>query len=189
MKKGKALIFSAPSGAGKTTIVRHLIQTFQSLDFSVSATTRPKRQNEQHGRDYYFLSIQDFRQKLEAGEFLEWEEVYQDVLYGTLKSELDRIWALGKHVIFDVDVEGGVNLKSQLGDLALSVFVRVDNIQTLQNRLEKRQSETSESLRARVEKAKSEMRFETKFDKVIVNNEIDQAFLEAEQLTRNFLAL
>ncbi len=187
MNQGKALIFSAPSGAGKTTIVQHLVKRFPILDFSISATTRNKRSNETDGVDYYFLSADAFKRKIDQGEFLEWEEVYSGIFYGTLKSELHRIWHLGKQVIFDVDVEGGINLKSYLGQQARSVFVKVNDVETLRRRLERRKSESEQTLNQRVSKAQYEMQFEDKFDCVIINDQIDSALQEAEQLTSSFL--
>ena len=188
MKKGKALIFSAPSGAGKTTIVRHLIQQHPNLEFSISATTRPKRADEVDGRDYYFLSPEEFKNKIQADAFLEWEEVYTNNYYGTLKSELGRIWQEGCHVIFDVDVEGGLKLKKALGDRALAVFVKVTDLEILRQRLESRKSESSSTLEVRLEKAANEMLYEPRFDHVLLNDNMKKALQEAEHLTSHFLA-
>lgn len=188
MIHGKALIFSAPSGAGKTTIVRHLLSKYPALEFSVSATTRKKRQGEIDGKDYYFLSLDSFQSKIQNDQFIEWEQVYDGLFYGTLKEEVDRIWQAGKHVIFDVDVEGGVNLKSFLKDQALAVFVKVSDVQTLRGRLERRKSETDEMLELRVQKAADEMKFENRFDKVLLNDSIEEAFVNAEKMTEDFLA-
>ncbi len=188
MNNGKALIFSAPSGAGKTTIVRHLIDEFPVLDFSVSATTRTRRKEEVHGIDYYFLSLESFKSKIENQEFIEWEQVYEGLFYGTLKEEVQRVWDAGKHVIFDVDVEGGINLKNFLEDRALSVFVKVSDVSTLRERLERRKSETDDMLERRVQKAAEEMKFESKFDRVLVNDIKEEAFIAARKMTKDFLA-
>lgn len=188
MSRGKAVIFCAPSGAGKTTIVKHLIETIPNLKFSISATTRAKRAGvEEDGKDYYFLSQADFLKKLEAGELYEWQEVYPGVFYGTLKAEVERLWAEGHHVIFDVDVIGGVNLKEALGDRALSVFVNAESVDVLRERLEKRQTETKESLERRVGKAEAEMQYAEKFDYELINRDLKTAFREAEQVVNDFL--
>lgn len=184
---GKALIFSAPSGSGKTTIVRHLLQTNPDLGFSISASTRDKRgRTEQHGKDYYFLSPEDFKNKIDNNEFIEWEEVYEGNFYGTLKSEIQRIWDEGKNVIFDVDVKGGLNLKQYFGDKALAVFVKVPSIEVLKERLNDRGTESPESLSRRLFKAKFEMSFQDKFDYVLVNENLDQSLAEAQKLYDNF---
>ena len=187
MKKGKALIFSAPSGAGKTTIVRHLISKFPNLKFSISATTRERRSTEVDGKDYYFLSEDEFRSKIKDNAFLEWEEVYRGNYYGTLKSELSRLWEAGNHVIFDVDVEGGLNLKEALEDQALAVFVKVSDIATLRTRLESRQSESSSTLEVRLKKAAEEMLYEPRFDHVLVNDDMHVALAEAVEVAQDFL--
>lgn len=184
---GKAIIFSAPSGAGKTTIVRHLLAQFPELCFSISATTRPPREYEQHGRDYYFLSEADFDAKVNAGALLEWQEVYAGVKYGTLKAEVDRIWAAGSVVIFDVDVVGGVNLKKQLGAAALAVFIRVKDVETLKRRLKTRNTESEKTLEMRIGKAVKEMAFEPEFDTVIINEELAQAQADAERVVKSFI--
>jgi guanylate kinase len=185
---GKAIIFSAPSGAGKTTIVRHLmtIESFQ-LAFSVSATSRSQRGNEVNGQDYYFLSPSDFLKKAQAGEFIEWEEVYKDQYYGTLKTEIERIWAMGKHVIFDVDVQGGMNLKKIFGDKSLSIFVQPPSIEVLTFRLRNRSTESPEKIAMRVNKASSEMKFAPKFDCQLLNDDLTKALAEAEGLLHSFL--
>jgi guanylate kinase len=184
---GKAIIFCAPSGSGKTTIVKHLLAIDSRLMFSVSACTRNKRENEVHGKDYYFLTHDDFKNKITNQEFLEFEEVYGGNFYGTLKSEIDRIWALGKTVIFDVDVEGGLNIKKYFGQHALAVFVKPPSVAILEQRLRYRSTETEETLRIRVEKAIYELSYENKFDHVILNDDLDIALGEAEHLINQFL--
>lgn len=184
---GKALIFSAPSGSGKTTIVRHLLQNNTDLGFSISASTRDKRgRTEQHGKDYYFLSPEEFKQKIDANEFIEWEEVYEGNFYGTLKSEIERLWSEGKNVIFDVDVKGGLSLKKYFGDKALAVFVKVASIEVLKERLKDRGTESEESLSRRLFKAKFEMGFEDEFDVVLVNEDRERSLQEAQKLYNEF---
>ncbi|MFZ5551953.1 MAG: guanylate kinase [Bacteroidota bacterium] len=187
MVSGKCVIFSAPSGAGKTTIVHHLLEKFPSLEFSVSACSRSIRPNEKEGEDYYFLTVDQFRKKIAAGEFLEWEEVYKDNFYGTLKSEIERIWKAGKHVIFDVDVVGGMNLKKIFEDKALSVFVKAPSIKHLEERLKQRHTETPESIARRIGKAEKEMLFADKFDYVLLNEKLETAFAEADKVVKKFL--
>ena len=186
--KGKAIIFSAPSGAGKTTIVHSLLDRISSLRFSVSATTRSKRPTEIDGRDYYFLSVDDFKARRESGDLLEWEEVYADTFYGTLKSEVERIWKEGNHVIFDVDVKGGVRLKKILGEKALSVFVKVPSTDVLKQRLLNRKTESEETLNMRVDKALIEMQEEKNFDQVVINDVLDVAIDQSERLVKEFIA-
>jgi guanylate kinase len=189
MSTGKAIIFSAPSGAGKTTIVRHLMGIPDlRLSFSVSATTRQKRDYEIDGKDYHFIAPEDFLQRAKNGEFIEWEEVYNGQYYGTLYSEIERIWSGGGHVIFDLDVVGGLNLKKILGDKALSVFVKAPSIEVLEERLRKRSTETPEKIEQRVAKAQHEMAYEPRFDTVIVNEQLEVALKEAEQCVREFLS-
>lgn len=184
---GKALIFSAPSGSGKTTLVRHLLQNNSDLGFSISASTRDRRgRTEQHGKDYYFLSPEEFKQKIDANEFIEWEEVYEGNFYGTLKSEIERLWSEGKNVIFDVDVKGGLSLKKYFGDKALAVFVKVPSIEVLKERLKDRGTESEESLSRRLFKAKFEMGFEDKFDVVLVNENRERSMEEAQKLYNDF---
>ncbi|GCC52403.1 guanylate kinase [Chryseotalea sanaruensis] len=184
---GKALIFSAPSGSGKTTIVRHLLQNNSDLGFSISASTRDRRgRTEQHGKDYYFLSPEEFKQKIDANQFIEWEEVYEGNFYGTLKSEIERLWSEGKNVIFDVDVKGGLSLKKYFGDKALAVFVKVPSIEVLKERLKDRGTESEESLSRRLFKAKFEMGFEDKFDVVLVNEDRERSLQEAQKLYNEF---
>lgn len=188
MPSGKAFIFSAPSGSGKTTIVKHLLSTRKDLGFSISACTRDKRgRHEVHGKDYYFLSPEEFKQKIDEDAFVEWEEVYEGNFYGTLKSEIQRIWDSGKHVIFDVDVKGGLNLKKYFGDQALSVFVKVPSIETLAERLKDRGTESEESLSRRIYKAKFEMSFEKEFDVTLVNDDMERSFEESSQLINAFI--
>ncbi len=184
---GKAIIFCAPSGAGKTTIVRHLLQKIESLEFSISATTRAPRSYEIHGKDYYFFTVEDFKDKVNAGQALEWEEVYEGTYYGTLREEVDRIWQEGKNVIFDVDVKGGINLKQALGDQAISIFIKVKNLDVLRDRLSRRNTESEETIKERVTKAVEEMKEEDKFDVVLVNDQLEIALNEAEQIVTDFL--
>src|SRR5687768_17321780 len=184
---GKAIIFSAPSGSGKTTIVKHLLQHNPDLGFSISASTRDKRgRKEEHGKDYYFLTPQQFKKKIDNDEFVEWEEVYEGNFYGTLKSEIERIWKEGKNVIFDVDVKGGLNLKKYFGNKALSIFVKVPSEEILKERLHDRGTETPESLSRRLFKAKFEMSFQDQFDVVLVNEVLDKSLAEAQQLYDTF---
>lgn len=185
--KGKLIIFSAPSGAGKTTIVKHLLQRSFDLEFSISATSRGPRTNEVDGKDYYFLSSEAFMQKVQNNEFLEWEEVYKGTCYGTLKSEVERIRENGKNVIFDVDVVGGLNIKKYYGDEALAVFVQPPSVEELRKRLTNRSTETEEKIAMRVAKAEHELTYSGQFDVVIVNNELEKAFAEAEKVITEFL--
>lgn len=185
--KGKLIIFSAPSGSGKTTLVKHLLQQNFSLEFSVSATSREPRPGETHGKDYWFLSENDFQQKIKNGEFLEWEEVYKGIFYGTLKSEVERIRNAGKNVIFDVDVVGGLNIKKYYGDDALAVYVKPPSVNELQNRLQNRSTESEEKIKMRVAKAKKELAFAREFDVIIVNDDLPKALKEAEKVVAGFL--
>jgi guanylate kinase len=181
--EGKAIIFSAPSGSGKTTIVRHLLEKNPDLGFSISASTRDKRgRTEAHGKDYYFLTPEEFKKKIDNNEFVEWEEVYEGNFYGTLKSEVDRIWKNGKNVIFDVDVKGGINLKNYFGDKALAIFVKVPSMEVLKERLHDRGTESEESLSRRLFKANFEMTFQDKFDKVLINEDLDHSLQQAQLL-------
>ncbi len=181
--EGKAIIFSAPSGSGKTTIVRHLLEKNPDLGFSISASTRDKRgRTEAHGKDYYFLTPEEFKKKIDSNEFVEWEEVYEGNFYGTLKSEVERIWKNGKNVIFDVDVKGGINLKNYFGDKALAIFVKVPSIEVLKERLHDRGTESEESLSRRLFKANFEMTFQDKFDKVLINEDLEHSLQQAQQL-------
>lgn len=188
IKEGKAIIFSAPSGAGKTTIVRHLVgQNDLRLSFSVSATSRPKRGHEVDGKDYYFLDANTFLKRAQNGEFVEWEEVYKDQYYGTLKSEIERIWSEGLNVIFDVDVVGGLNLKKIFGDKALAVFVQPPSIEVLNFRLRNRSTETPEKIAMRIEKAQHEMSFAPKFDFILINDKLPEALKTAEEKVKAFI--
>lgn len=187
IKNGKLIIFSAPSGAGKTTIVHKLLESDSGVEFSVSAASRPKRQNEIDGKDYYFISVKDFKEKIKNDEFLEWEEVYKDHFYGTLKSEVERIWAKGHHVIFDVDVYGGINIKKYYKEKALSIFVMPPSIKHLEQRLRGRSTENEENLSKRLEKAEHEMSFADEFDKIIVNDNLETAIAEAKEIVTEFL--
>ncbi len=189
MNNGKLIIFSAPSGSGKTTIVRHLLKTFpDKLEFSISATSRPKRGVEVNGKDYLYLSVEDFRKKIDNNEFLEWEEVYAGTHYGTLKTEVERIWANGKNVIFDIDVEGGLNLKNQFGDKALAVFVMPPSIKILEERLNTRSTDSSESIARRLAKAEKELKTADLFDTFIFNEVLEEAFVKAEKVVTDYLS-
>lgn len=185
--KGKLVIFSAPSGAGKTTIVKRLLEKNFNLEFSVSATSREARKNEIDGKDYYFLTQYEFQQKVDNNEFLEWEEVYLGTSYGTLKSEVERIRNLGKNVIFDVDVVGGLNIKKFYGDEALAIFVQPPSVEELEKRLRFRSTETEEKIKVRLAKAKHELSYAQQFDMIIVNDDLEKAVKEAEETIRDFL--
>jgi guanylate kinase len=187
MKKQKVIIFSAPSAAGKTTIVRHLLEKFSFLAFSISATTRPRRPNEVEGVDYYYLTLAEFKEKIAQKAFIEYEEVYQDLYYGTLQSEIERIWRQGKVALFDVDVRGGINLKKYFGSQALSIFVKPPSLAVLAERLEKRQTESEERKAERLKKAQEEMQYEAAFDAVLLNDDLETALKEAENLLLQFL--
>jgi guanylate kinase len=187
MFQGKLIIFCAPSGSGKTTIVKHLLSTRENLGFSISACTRDKRgRMEEHGKDYYFLTPEDFKKRIDNDEFVEWEQVYPGAFYGTLKSEIERNWSLGKHVIFDVDVQGGLNLKKYYKDKALAIFVKPPSLEILEQRLRERNTDSEESISARLFKVKFEMSFESQFDITLVNNDLQTAFREAEKLVDDF---
>jgi guanylate kinase len=184
---GKLLIFSAPSGSGKTTIVKEVLKKIPGLEFSVSACSRSPRLNETDGIDYYFLSSEEFREKIKNQEFVEWEEVYADQFYGTLKSELNRIWNKGHHVVFDVDVIGGLNIKKQFPIDALSIFIKAPSIESLRTRLTKRGTETVEQIEKRVSKAEYELGFADEFDLLIVNDQIDLAVEQTVQSIQEFI--
>ncbi len=185
---GKLIIFSAPSGAGKSTLVHHLLSRFTDFEFSISATSRKPRGKERDGVDYYFLSPSEFRQRIENNEFIEYEEVYADCFYGTLRSEIDRISAKGKDIIFDVDVIGGLNLKKQFGERALSVFIVPPGVDELRERLIKRATDSEEMIAKRVAKAAFEMGFACEFDVVIVNDILARAKQETETVISKFIA-
>lgn len=184
---GKCIIFSAPSGAGKTTIVRHLLGQRNDLAFSVSATSRAPRGQEQEGIDYYYLTPDAFRAKIAANDFVEWEEVYTDQYYGTLKAEIERLWNEGKTVVFDVDVEGGVNLKKAFGERALAVFVMPPSLEALELRLRTRGTETEENIVRRMAKAERELAYAPRFDVQLINDQLDAAKAEIERLVHDFL--
>lgn len=186
-KKRKSIIFSAPSGSGKTTLVKKMMEKGLPLSFSISATSRKPRINEENEVDYYFLTLEDFDLKINNKEFVEWEEVYQGVKYGTLKSELNRIFENNEIPVFDLDVIGGLNLKEQLGEEALAVFVQVSSIDVLKNRLESRGTDSKESIQVRLDKAAYEMSFSSKFDKVIINDELDIAVEETYQAIIDYI--
>lgn len=188
MSDGKLIVFSAPSGSGKTTIVRYLLaQEELKLDFSISATSREPRGNEVNGKDYYFLSLEDFKKKIKNDEFLEWEEVYRDNFYGTLKSEVERIWAKGKNVIFDIDVVGGLDIKHIYPEKTLAVFVKPPSIEELKIRLKKRQTESADKINMRVAKASIELATAPQFDHIIINNDLNTALEEAYSLVSDFV--
>ena len=183
MKGGKLIVFSAPSGSGKTTIVRHLLsQEHLNLEFSISATSRKSRGEEKDGVDYYFIDLKDFKQHIKSNDFLEWEEVYRDNFYGTLKEEVDRIWALGKNVIFDIDVVGGLRIKKKFPEKTLAVFVKPPSVDELKIRLKKRETESDEKINMRIAKASVEMATAPQFDFIIENDTLEVAFKEAEEL-------
>jgi guanylate kinase len=188
MKGGKLLVFSAPSGSGKTTIVRYLLdQAELNLAFSVSATSRPRRVREKHGEHYYFMSISEFKNHIKKGDFLEWEEVYRDNFYGTLKSEVDRLWALGKNVIFDIDVVGGLRIKKKFPKETLAVFVKPPSVDELKMRLKRRSTEDDDKIDMRIAKASVELATAPQFDKVIKNYDLDAALKEARKLVLEFI--
>lgn len=188
MKDGKLIVFSAPSGSGKTTIVRHLLMQKQlNLEFSISATSRDKRGEEIDKKDYYFLSAKEFKKKIKNDEFLEWEEVYRDNFYGTLKTEVERIWKLGKHVIFDIDVSGGLRIKRKFPDETLAIFVKPPSIDELKIRLKKRKTESDSKINMRIAKASAELATAPLFDVIIENDNLEKALTEAKTLVDNFV--
>ncbi|AYA38420.1 guanylate kinase [Hymenobacter oligotrophus] len=186
--QGKIIAFSAPSGAGKTTIVHRLMERIPELSFSISACTRDRRgRTEQNGKDYYFITVQEFQEKIRHDEFVEWEEVYEGSYYGTLKSEIERIWGGGKHAILDIDVKGGLSVKEFYKDRALCIFVKPPSLEVLEQRLKARATDSASSISARLYKANFELTFEDRFDAVIVNDDLDQATAQAEKLVRDFI--
>ncbi len=188
MLKGKLIVFSAPSGSGKTTLVRHLLnQEDLKLDFSISATSREPRGDEKDGIDYYFLDLKEFKRRIKNDEFLEWEEVYRDNFYGTLKSEVERIWQSGKHVIFDIDVVGGLDIKRLYPERTLAVFVKPPSIEELKIRLKKRKTESEDRINMRIAKASIELATAPQFDYIIVNNDLETALEEAHKLVEDFI--
>lgn len=190
MEEGKLIIFSAPSGSGKTTITKHLLEQPElNLAFSVSATSRPRRGKEKHGEHYYFMSISDFKNHIKNDDFLEWEEVYRDNFYGTLKSEVERLWALGKNVIFDIDVVGGLRIKKKFPENTLAVFVKPPSVDELKIRLKKRSTESDDKINMRIAKASVELATAPQFDKIIKNYELDVALQEAYDLVADFVGV
>lgn len=190
MNDGKLIVFSAPSGSGKTTIVQHLLKQKElNLEFSISATSREPRGDEKNGQHYYFLSTEDFKKKIKNDEFLEWEEVYRDNFYGTLKNEVERIWAKGKHVIFDIDVVGGLDIKNIYPDQTLAVFVKPPSIEELKIRLKKRKTESDDKINMRVAKASIELATAPQFDFIIENHHLDVALQEAYDLVASFIGI
>ena len=187
LNKGKLVIISAPSGAGKTTIVNHLLTSGLNLDFSISATTRPRRGKEIDGKDYFFLTVPEFKKKIENDEFVEWEEVYMNHFYGTLKSELNRIWAMGNHVLFDVDVKGGIMLKKKFETTSIAIFIMPPSIEELERRLIKRGTDCPSTINMRIEKAREELKLANQFDSVVVNHHLDKAEAETIKIVTSFL--
>jgi len=184
----KTLIFSAPSGSGKSTIVRHILELYPDMEFSISATSRKPRGQEKDGVDYYFLTLNKFRKLIEQEAFVEYEEVYEGRFYGTLKKEVQRIWDEGHVIIFDVDVKGGVNLKKYFGDDALSIFIQAPSVEVLRERLVKRGTDSPEDIAKRIAKAEEEMSYAPQFDYILVNDDLQTAFAEAEEVVAKFLA-
>jgi guanylate kinase len=188
MFNGKLIVFSAPSGSGKTTIVKHLLnQEKLNLAFSISATSREKRGNEIDGKDYYFLSTREFKKHIKEGDFLEWEEVYRDNFYGTLKTEVDRIWAMGKHVIFDIDVSGGLRIKKKFPEKTLAIFIKPPSIDELKIRLKKRKTESVDKINMRLSKASAELATAPLFDCIVENNVLENAQNEAQKIISDFI--
>jgi guanylate kinase len=185
--QGKVLIFSAPSGSGKTTVVKHLLSVFPQLNFSISATTRAPRAGETNGKEYYFITQEEFERKIKQGEFLEYEEVYSGLYYGTLHSEVERIWEQGKTVVFDVDVKGGLNIKKQLGNNALAVFLRPPSVEILMQRLRNRSTEVEHELQMRINKANEELSYESQYEVVIVNDVLQKTLEESETIVKAFI--
>lgn len=188
INQGKLIVFSAPSGSGKTTIVRHLLQQEElDLEFSISATSRAIRGEEVDGKDYYFLDVEEFKKRIKNEAFLEWEEVYRDNFYGTLKSEVERIWAKGKHVIFDIDVSGGLRIKRKFPEQTLAIFVKPPSIDELKIRLKKRSTESEDKINMRIAKASAELATAPLFDRIVLNENLDEALKESYDLVSNFI--
>ncbi|HCC71473.1 MAG TPA: guanylate kinase [Bacteroidales bacterium] len=185
--KGKLIIVSAPSGAGKTSIVKYILKNEPSIKFSVSATSRSPRKGEENGVDYYFMSADEFRNKIKNKLFVEWEEVYNGTYYGTLRSDIYRIWDNNYHIIFDVDVKGGINLKNEFGDKAIAIFIQPPGIDELRKRLVKRETEHTDDIERRVKKAREEMAKAVNFDKIIINNDLEKACSEALEVCKHFI--
>lgn len=184
---GKLIVISAPSGSGKTTIVKEMLNSDLNIEFSVSACSRAPRTGEKHGRDYYFLSVEDFRNKISKNEFVEWEEVYPGNFYGTLKSELHRIWDKGNHVIFDVDVVGGLNIRKQFNEQCLAIFIQPPSVEELEKRLRNRATDDEKTIQKRVAKAAHEMTYAKQFDVIVVNDDLEPAITETYGVIKNFL--
>lgn len=185
--QGKLFIFSAPSGSGKTTIVRHLLGLDLGLSFSISATSREPRSNEENGKDYYFLSPDEFRNKIKKGEFIEWEEVYANQYYGSLRSEVEKLRNQGRHVVFDIDVIGGLKLKKMFKEDALAIFIQAPSVKIMEERLRKRASDSEEQLLKRISKAEQELKYAGSFDHIIINDDLQKALQEAEKLVKAFI--
>lgn len=188
-ENGKLIVFSAPSGSGKTTIVQHLLKEKSlNLDFSISATSRDRRGKEVDGKDYHFISLEDFKDHIDQDDFVEWEEVYTNNFYGTLKSEVERIWAEGKHAIFDIDVVGGLRVKRKFPDQTLAVFVKTPSIEEMEKRLRARNTDSEEKIQERVAKAERETKFAPDFDVILVNDDLETAKLEAVSIVKDFIS-
>lgn len=188
LESGKLVIVAGPSGSGKTTIVRHLLGVFPRLAFSISACSRPKRKGERDGEDYYFLTVDQFKEKINKGDFLEWEEVYPGSFYGTLKTEVKRLWEANRDVIFDIDVKGALNLKKHFAERAITIFIEPPSIEALEQRLRERNTETPGILNQRVSKAKLELSFASQFDKLISNKDLAKAYTDAERIVSDYLS-